>query len=102
MRVTAFIPAVVVSACVLTQALPVRAQSLGDVSRKEEERREKNTQPSKVYTNKDLGAPPTVFATPNDPAKPADGTAAPAAGTTPAPAAADKPKDAPKDSGPAK
>jgi hypothetical protein len=103
MRLAAFVPAVVVSACALTTVLtglPVHAQSLGDVAKKEEERREKNTQPSKVYTNKDLGAPPQVFATPADPAKPADGAAAPAAGTPPA--GADKPKDATKDSGPAK
>jgi hypothetical protein len=33
------------------------AQSLGDVARKEEERRKEVKQPAKVYTNKDLGAP---------------------------------------------
>ena len=35
----------------------VRGQSLGDVARKEEERRKDVKAPAKVYTNKDLGAP---------------------------------------------
>ena len=34
-----------------------RGQSLGDVARKEEERRKDVKAPAKVYTNKDLGAP---------------------------------------------
>jgi len=36
---------------------PARSQSLGDVARKEEERRKDVKAPAKVYTNKDLGAP---------------------------------------------
>jgi hypothetical protein len=96
MRVTAFLSAVVplaVVLCVAGAVRPVRAQSIADVSRKEEERRKEVKTPAKVYTNKDLGAPPQSFAA-GDPAKPA--AAAPAA--APAPAADDKPKDA----GPAK
>lgn len=92
MRVTAFCSAVVVFACVVATACPSGAQSLGDVAKKEEERREQVKQPSKSYTNKDLGAPPQVFA---DGAKPAT----PAAAT---PAAGDTAKEAPKDTGPAK
>jgi hypothetical protein len=37
---------------------PVSAQSLGDVGRDEEARRKDVKQPSKVYTNKDLGSVP--------------------------------------------
>ena len=37
--------------------MPVRAQSLADVAKKEEERRQKVATPTKVYTNKDLKAP---------------------------------------------
>ena len=82
MRVPAFFAAMVVFACAVATARPVGAQSLADVGKKEEERRDKVKQPSKTYTNKDLGAPPQVFGTPpTEPAKPAD-----AAGTTPAPA----------------
>jgi hypothetical protein len=97
MRVPAFFAAVVVFACAVATALPVGAQSLADVGKKEEERRDQVKQPSKTYTNKDLGAPPKVFATaPTDAAKPADAAA------TPAPAAGNKPADATKDSGPTK
>ena len=44
---------------------PVLAQSLGDVSRQEEERRKDVKAPAKVYTNKDLGTTPAI---------PSDGT----------------------------
>ena len=37
-------------------AYPVKAQVLGDVARKEEERRKDIKAPGKVYTNKDLGS----------------------------------------------
>jgi len=96
MRVTAICSAVVVFACAAGAVRPVRAQSLGDLSRQEEERRKEVKQPAKVYTNKDLGAPPQNFAaTSPDAAKTAAAT--PAA----APAPDDKSKDAAKD-GPAK
>jgi hypothetical protein len=39
-------------------AYPVQAQGLGEVARKEEERRKDIKAPAKVYTNKDLGAVP--------------------------------------------
>jgi hypothetical protein len=39
-------------------AYPVKAQGLGDVARKEEERRKDVKAPAKVYTNKDLGSVP--------------------------------------------
>jgi hypothetical protein len=39
-------------------AYPVKAQGLGDVARKEEERRKDIKAPAKVYTNKDLGSVP--------------------------------------------
>src|SRR5437868_10614662 len=41
-------------AVALLAASPVRAQSLADVAKKEEERRQKTNEPTKVYTNKDL------------------------------------------------
>jgi hypothetical protein len=52
----------------------VYAQTLADVARKEEERRKTIRQPAKVYTNKDLTAPPPgspqpVPATTGEPAK---------------------------------
>ncbi len=94
MRVTVCLSAVVVFAGLAGAARPVRAQSLGDVSRQEEERRKEVKAPAKVYTNKDLSAAPPVFSDPVDAAKPAA-----AAGATPpaAPAGGDKAKDAPKD-----
>jgi len=62
------------------------SQSLGDVARREEERRNTVKSPAKVYTNKDLGAP--LVAPPPDGASPA--------ATQPS-AAAEAPKDgAPK------
>jgi hypothetical protein len=53
-------------------AAPVYAQSLADLAKKEEERRKAISQPSKVYTNKDLGTPPTPSTPP-----PAGGASAP-------------------------
>jgi flagellar biosynthesis/type III secretory pathway protein FliH len=59
---------------VAATAAPVRAQSLAEVSRKEEERRKTIKEPSKVYTNKDLGAapPPAASSTPDDRAQQAN------------------------------
>ena len=90
MRVTACLCTVAVFAG-LSAARPLRAQTLDDVARKEEERRKDVKAPAKLYTNKDLGAPPATSATPPpDAAKPA--TTTPASG---APAATDKSKDEP-------
>jgi hypothetical protein len=47
------------------------AQSLSDVAKKEEDRRKKAAEPTKVYTNKDLGAVP-----PSSPAPPPAAAAA--------------------------
>jgi len=94
MRVTTLFSAVALAVCVAGAAPSLRAQNLGDVSKKEEERRKEVKQPAKVYTNKDLGAPPQNSGSlPADPAKPAAGAAA----ATPPAAAGDKSKDAPKD-----
>jgi hypothetical protein len=59
---------VVAAVCLSASGLavaPLRAQSLADVAKKEEERRQKGPEPKKVYTNKDLkgsaaDAPPPV------------------------------------------
>lgn len=80
MRLRAFV--IVGSLSALTAAAaPLHAQSLADVARKEEERRKEIRQPSKVITNKDLGAVP----------------APPAGQPTIAPPAADAAKQAQKD-----
>lgn len=55
MRVPAYLSALVLLGVVASR--PVRAQSLADVSRQEEERRKDVKSSAKVYTNKDLGAP---------------------------------------------
>jgi hypothetical protein len=78
-------------------AYPVKAQGLGDVARKEEERRKDIKAPAKVYTNKDLGsvpdAPSGTFSSPT-----ASGSASTEA---PKDAASAKSDDA-KDKGPTK
>jgi len=53
----------------------VRAQSLADVAKKEEERRKSVTAPAKVYTNKDLNPVPAGSPPPPAPAKAGDGAA---------------------------
>jgi hypothetical protein len=75
------------------------AQALGDVARKEEERRKDIKAPAKVYTNKDLGAVPPGPATPPPAAADASKPAAPAAPGKDA-KAPDADKD--KDKGPVK
>src|SRR5262245_44429860 len=49
-------------------AAPLRAQSLAELAKKEEERRKAVSQPSKVYTNKDLSAAPAPSTPPPSPA----------------------------------
>ena len=75
---------IAVICCSLTFGLiaPLRAQSLADIARKEEERRKTIPQPAKVYTNKDLAPapasstpPPTVTETPTDAKGAVDGKA---------------------------
>lgn len=72
-------------------AAPLYAQSLADLSRKEEDRRKTIKDPSKVYTNKDLGnVPPAPAAEPAPALKPDQATEADKAGE---PSKADKGKD---------
>jgi hypothetical protein len=63
---SAVLSAAVTAWLVATTGASLRAQSLADVARAEEARRREVKQPSKVYTNKDLGnvPPPTAQATP--------------------------------------
>jgi hypothetical protein len=85
MRVSRFATVCLLSGFVLSSIAPLWAQSLGDVAKKEEERRKAVGEAGKVYTNKDL---PNV---------PAASTPAPPQQATPETkidAAKDKPKDA--------
>jgi hypothetical protein len=59
MRLPASISVIVLAAGVAV-CRPVLAQSLGDVSRQEEERRKDVKAPAKVYTDKDLHAVPVI------------------------------------------
>ena len=59
MRLKGLVASVAATALVVSAA-PVFAQSLAAVAKKEEERRKKIPDPAKVYTNKDLGAPPAA------------------------------------------
>jgi hypothetical protein len=86
---------VLVATCGLAVTADVaRAQGLGDVARKEEERRKDIKAPAKIYTNRDLGAPT---------GGPQPATVSSSAGTAPAPSSADskaaddKDKDKDKD-----
>ncbi len=65
------------------------AQSLGDVAKKEEQRRKTVKSTGKVYTNDQLKADPT----PSVPATSATGTPTPAASPAPAPAPSDDSAD---------
>ena len=71
--------------------MPVAAQGLADVAKKEQDRRKAIKKPSKVLTNKDLGAVPETTASPA--AAPAAGSATPATSAA-AGADADKAKAA--------
>lgn len=86
-------------AAVAAAALPVSAQGLGAVAKKEEERRKTVTEPAKVYTNKDLGTVPPSSTPPPPPATaPADATK----GTADAKQAEKDAKDKDKDKEPPK
>ena len=56
MSLRILIAAVVSAAALLSASAPLLAQSLGDVARKEEARRQTVKKPAKIYTNKDLGS----------------------------------------------
>ena len=83
------------AALLVGSAVPVFAQSLADLAKKEEERRKKIHEPAKVYTNKDLGPAPSSSTPAATPAPDASAPAATAPGAA-APSAA-VPGDAPKD-----
>ena len=80
-------------------SVPLRAQSLAELAKKEEERRKGVPEPAKVYTNKDLTAVPGGTPAASIPAAPAaDAGAAPAAASAPADGdAASKPAGQVKD-----
>lgn len=69
---------------VFAAAVPLRAQSLADVAKKEEERRKSVPAPAKVYTNKDLTAVPEGTPPPNSIPAPAPATPAAPAASAPA------------------
>jgi hypothetical protein len=80
-------------ACViLSLAVPVAAQSLGELAKKEQERRKEAPPAKKVYTNDDLKKITVPGGTPDQSATPADGTKA-AGGTKTAGAATPAPKE---------
>src|SRR5579862_1703483 len=97
LRVRSIVAVAVCAAVAGLAAPPVRAQSLADLARKEEERRQKTPEPTKVYTNKDLkggGEPASPAPAPAPAANaPKDGTDAKAKDA----AAGDKEKDPTKD-----
>jgi hypothetical protein len=61
----------VVPALLLLGSAGLRAQSLADVAKQEEERRKAIKQPAKVYTNKDLRGVPSPIDVPPETTKPA-------------------------------
>jgi hypothetical protein len=62
--------AVTMLAVCLAGLAPVRAQSLADVAKREEDRRKSAPKTGKVYTNKDLSPAPSVSSPPAADAKP--------------------------------
>src|SRR6185295_15599376 len=68
------------AALLVGSAVPVFAQSLADLAKKEEERRKKIHEPAKVYTNKDLGPAPSSSTPAATPAPDASAPAATAPG----------------------
>jgi hypothetical protein len=95
MRLKGLVAAVAATALVVSAA-PVFAQSLAAVAKKEEERRKKIPDPARVYTNKDLGAPPAA-STPAPAATPPAATPAAPADAAKASAAEAKDKEPAKD-----
>jgi hypothetical protein len=91
--------ALISSSMLLASALPLAAQSLGDVAKKEEERRKAVPKPAKVYTNKDLGSAATPTTEPAPAAASVDATnpGDTKAAAKDAPAAKDADKEPPKD-----
>jgi hypothetical protein len=85
MSLRILIAAAVSAAFLVGASAPLLAQSLGDVARKEEERRQTVKKPGKVYTNKDLGN-----VEPGPPAPPPDASKPPPASADAKPAEKDK------------
>ncbi|HMF93876.1 MAG TPA: hypothetical protein VKE96_06260 [Vicinamibacterales bacterium] len=85
---------VLVNGLLWSQGGPIlRAQSLADLAKKEEERRKTVSQPAKVYTNKDLTPVPPGAPVPPPPAATGDAKAGDATdAASQKPAAADKDK----------
>lgn len=79
---------------VAVSSVPLRAQSLAELAKKEEERRKGVPEPAKVYTNKDLTAVPGGTPAASVPAPAADAGAAPQAADS-APKDSDASKDKP-------
>jgi hypothetical protein len=88
-------------AALAAAAGPVRAQSLADIAKKEQERRKTIKESGKVYSDKDLKPAPPSATTPasGDAATPADGAkpTSPADAAKDAGAAADASSEQPKD-----
>lgn len=90
------IAATVLAVCLGGAALPAQTPTLGDIARKEEERRKQVAAPAKVYTNKDLPKPAVTPPPAGAPAAaPADQKAAEA--QKPEPKAEQKPDEDVKD-----
>jgi len=68
---------------VAVNSVPLRAQSLAELAKKEEERRKSVPEPAKIYTNKDLTAVPGGTPAASLPAPAPDAGATPAAGSAP-------------------
>lgn len=100
MRLTLSI-ALVTALTGLGLAGPARGQGLGDVARKEEERRKDVKAPAKVYTNKDLGQPLTS-STPPESAPAAAAPSSPSQASKDGKAGDEKAKDGSTKEGPAK
>jgi len=79
---------------VAVSSVPLGAQSLAELAKKEEERRKSVPEPAKVYTNKDLTAVPAGTPSASSPA-PADAGAAPVQAADSAPKEGDAAKDKP-------
>jgi hypothetical protein len=79
---------------VAVNSVPLRAQSLAELAKKEEERRKSVPEPAKVYTNKDLTAVPGGSSGASVPAPAADAGAAPPAAVSASSGDASKDKPA--------
>src|SRR5215208_5468315 len=65
----------VLAGALLTLSVPAYAQSLGELAKREQQRKKAQTPAVKTYTNDDLKQLPPPTGTPGTPAKPVDGAA---------------------------